>query len=236
MNANKRTRSQLQIAQFDVSFGRSPLKDAKRAMRTINSTGRSPLSNEDNLDNEIANTAGPSEASVCLDTQPDIEDDILLSPRKSEESRQSKRSSSPLDGDTSVDEINPPKRPKLKETGAGSGVKGPLDMFFARQVANQSTPKQNPATRRIFSEAGPPLPSLSKQMVPATPTLKKLKELPEIDLRTMTPSPRKVPHGIGIGQRPASPSKSTLRSVTEGASLQMDTVRTLSICLSFYTE
>ena len=31
MNANKRTRSQLQIAQFDVSFGRSPLKDAKRA-------------------------------------------------------------------------------------------------------------------------------------------------------------------------------------------------------------
>lgn len=225
MNANKRTRSQLQIAEFDVSFGRSPLKDAKRAMRKVNLNGKSPLSNVDDLE---AQEAGPSEnlnASVCVDTQPDIEDDILLSPRKSEEAGQAKRSSSPFSDDSmDNDNVNPPKRPKLKVTSAESAVKGPLDMFFARQVSNQSTPKPNIAARRISSETRPSSWLKPKLRIPETPTLKKLRELPEIDMRTMTPSPRKVAHGLGLGPKLSSPSKGVLRAVSDGQIDMMDMV------------
>ncbi|KAI5118962.1 hypothetical protein M0805_009373 [Coniferiporia weirii] len=156
------------------------------------------------------------------------------------------RFGSSLDGSTSKR-----TKLRSSQSAPTQGTRGPLDAFFSRQPAKQSkesrpkyesppeqiahplsasTMNSSLGTRRIFSGgvgASPlppsdPLAMVSKPVVPATPTIKQLKSLPMLDLRTMTPSPIKSKAGLGVGK--GTPFVSRLRAVSEGTSIRFQHV------------
>ncbi|THH06973.1 hypothetical protein EW145_g3706 [Phellinidium pouzarii] len=284
---HKRTRSQLQLPVFSVELARSPLKDARDARRKASIQHKSSLGLSDSREHDDCRRVekdGKAEAdghtsldefrseepSVCMDTQPSVEDEILLSPRKQKPTSnpdantdpiKSKRTRSPTFDDVfgELDKMelimkrpspvlnrNTSKKLKLQDRDSEQSTHGPLDAFFLRQPAKrskESVPSSRSTSefdahsssssalgtgqgmRRIFSEssAAPPS-SLDPQSIfhrplgSATPSIKQLKSIPTLDLRTMTPSPRKPTLDVELG----TPLVSKFRAINEGNSVRFE--------------
>ncbi|TDL24381.1 hypothetical protein BD410DRAFT_897038, partial [Rickenella mellea] len=167
MASTKRT-TRSQLPDFDLDFTlhlqRSPLKEARQAMRRANTN--------------TSNVAGPSnqvagEEAMCAEAN-SAEEEKLLSSRK--------RAASPH---TEVEDDG-------KLTGGRSAKKrlkkeasGPLPALFAKQLAKMVTPRREPdSSTQIGSNVG------HKGKEASTPWMT---AVPHLDLTAMTPSPRKAP-------------------------------------------
>lgn len=148
----------------------------------------------------------------------------------------------------STPDTNPPANGASNSKRAKVSKQNTLHAFFARTPnppsSSSSSATQKPVLpnsttpRRIFSEAStstPPPPSQGIRNkvgeIPATPTIQQLRAIPTLDLRTLTPSPRKRALGLGHGAPGAasasasgnearSPMKG--REVSSGAALLVD--------------
>lgn len=203
--SNKRTRSRLQLPEFRIELTRSPLKEAKNATRqkNMNKGARSALGQLSPLQQENRE-AGPERSNMF--SEPSIDDEILLSPKKTQIVQSRKRIDPPSFDDEFDDaaQSNYSSAKRQKLLPSGTVTSGPLDAFFARPLMAVSTPKvenvigtqdkhnTDASVRRAGGMMGQEPFSFPQVTVPQTPTLKQLKELQHLDMRTMTPSPKKI--------------------------------------------
>jgi len=165
------TRSRhLDVDYSAVRLDRSPLKDARHAIRSSNMPDNEP--------------------SVCIDPHPSFEDEILLSPKKGIGSSSKKRA---LESDADDEEnrlqgiqdqshpvSQPSKQTKRSKRSKAAPSSSTLPALFARQ-------RQKSASSTIAPE-----PSSSKAHPPdATPRVN-AGAAPLLDLTLVPPSPRKA--------------------------------------------
>ena len=129
--------------------------------------------------------------------------------------------SDPATTDTTPSSEFNPKRAKL-------GGQATLHSFFSRpSVQSKSTASKtvqplSSSPRRIFSKAQSSDvqddSSTSMTICPKTPTVKELQAIKSLDLRTVTPSPKKRPLQIGLGT-PGAKTPLRARSFSVGSAL-----------------
>lgn len=258
----KRTRSKLALPEFDPDLARSPLKNARDAIRKANSRKvQSTLDasgEQDHVDLPSRNakhsvfmnrSLSPLETVVATKETSNMQSEAreegkgtlngvfdlpqvnlwqstmkrARSPSVDEEHfghSLSKSTAFPSTASQAVVDRNSTISASKRQKSAAE-LQGTLDMFFTKPKSDATA--IHGVQKRIFGDFShqlndsydSPSKDREKMPVPPTPTLKQLREMPELDLRTMTPSPRKAAlQGHGPASSANSP-KLKPRSISE---------------------
>lgn len=219
----KATRARSQALDVDFSvvrLDRSPLKDARHGMRVHNDATTT-------TDTTTTTKNGRTgEVSVCMDSDPAVEDEILLSPKKDgggatrpilSKKRSLEDTEDAGDGDeentmtakqgrprqVSAESGKPAKRSKHSKDAANAGP-GTLIAMFAKQKQRQkASGSATTSSSSVSSSTGTngSMPTTS-QIISGTQAA----DAPFLDLKsqTFTPSPRKVA-ALSVSSVPSKP-------------------------------